>query len=279
MTLRARQAATAVTTRIVALTPAMAEALLAANIDNNRGIRDSRVAALVRDMLSGRFCLNGETIKVSVTGRLLDGQHRCMAVLQSGVTIQAILVEGLPEATLGTIDMGQRRSVAQSLKMRGEPQPTAIAAIARRILMWDAGVRTNASGSQFLATEREITDFIERTPAVRHCVDVSRRAASYVCAPTATIGLAYFLCSRVDAGDASTFFIDQLTDGLGLHAGDPAKALRDRFAVGSRRGRVAEADALGYTLRAWNAYRRGDVLTKMQAPTGGWNNTNIPTPI
>lgn len=60
------------------VTPEMAENILAAR-GPNRNVSASVINKYARDMLAGRWQLNGQTIKISKDGQLLDGQHRLEA--------------------------------------------------------------------------------------------------------------------------------------------------------------------------------------------------------
>jgi hypothetical protein len=75
----------------------------------------------------GEWDLNGQTIKVSVDGALLDGQHRLEAVVHSGVTISSVVVRGLSPAARDTIDTGRRRRLADVLAIEGYPDAIALA--------------------------------------------------------------------------------------------------------------------------------------------------------
>jgi hypothetical protein len=68
------------------ITPDMAADLLAVNV-SNRNVRQRRVDQYARDMQVGRWQPTGEPITISDTGKLLNGQHRLMAVVQAGVTV------------------------------------------------------------------------------------------------------------------------------------------------------------------------------------------------
>lgn len=50
---------------------------------------ESRIPVYARRMLAGDW--QPSTIKVSRSGKLLDGRHRCAAVILSGVTIKVLV--------------------------------------------------------------------------------------------------------------------------------------------------------------------------------------------
>jgi len=73
-------------------------------------------------MSAGRWQENGETIIVGKSGNLLDGQHRLQAVIQSGVSIMAIIVFGVDDdeaMVMASINQCKVRTVTDILKLSG----------------------------------------------------------------------------------------------------------------------------------------------------------------
>lgn len=261
---------------VVHVTPEMAEKMLTKN-DHNRNIRQAKVDQFARDMIAGRWVLNGEAVQIAVDGTVLNGQHRLKAIVRSGKTIPLLIVKGLPIEAQETIDTGAKRSLGDSLALRGEANPTLLAAITRRAAMWDAGARTNIG--KIVPSEQECRSYLANQPLLRLATDVAARSRKYINCPGSVFGLAFYLCARQDVIEAKAFFIDELTEGIGVDYRSPAWALRKRLASETeRRGRVAETDLLGYLLRAWNARCRGESLTLLKSPQGGWTASNIPAP-
>lgn len=268
----------AVTTEIVSVSPDIARQMLVKNT-KNRPLKKAKIKAFARDMACGRWQFDGMPIRFGTSGALLDGQNRLQAVIASEVAVPFLVIKGLPDATQEVMDTGTKRTTADQLNLRGEPHANLLAAIGRRGAMWDQGHRTNAGGG-YIPSESEIRDFIDQNPQTKAAAEIAQRASRSVPLPPSVIGLAYFVCSRVDVLDAKAFFIDQLTEQIGLQYGDPAKALHKKFKDTERRtGRVAETDLLCYVLKAWNLYRTGQRATALRGPREGWNSTNVPTPV
>jgi hypothetical protein len=89
------------------ITPEVAASLLTTNA-MNRPISRQHVSRLAESMKRGEWDLNGGTIKVASTGRLLDGQHRLSACVESGCAFDTLVVYGLPETAFATIDQASR---------------------------------------------------------------------------------------------------------------------------------------------------------------------------
>src|SRR3954469_22575211 len=88
---------------IETITPEKAAKWLAHN-PANRNLADARFGAFAAAVLRNEWRLHGESIKFDLNGDLLDGQHRLAAVVKSGVTIQSVVVRGVPRDDQKTID-------------------------------------------------------------------------------------------------------------------------------------------------------------------------------
>lgn len=77
------------------ITPKIAAEYLTRNT-SNRNRRPTRIQQYARDMGSGNWPVTGESIKFSETGDLLDGQHRLVACVLSGVSFQTWVAHNVP---------------------------------------------------------------------------------------------------------------------------------------------------------------------------------------
>ena len=99
------------------ITVAAAEKLLEKN-HNNRKPRKSHIQHLARQMSKGRWKLSAQPIVVTKSGYLVDGQHRMIAVVESGATIEvlvAIIPDESQQEIFTVLDQGAARSVADIL--------------------------------------------------------------------------------------------------------------------------------------------------------------------
>ncbi len=115
------------------LDPTWAELLLSNIHPLQRKINESQVARIVTALEEGNFRCLGDTIRLDRQDRLTDGQHRCMGVLRTGITIpRQLLVTLNDDDAIAYIDteLGKRslRDV-QRITGRAVPQTTVSAAI------------------------------------------------------------------------------------------------------------------------------------------------------
>lgn len=112
------------------ITPARAERLLKRNT-NNRSVRDSAVNRYADDMKSGNW--NEDVINpivISKDGRLLDGQHRLLAIKNSGTSIWCSIEYGADDSQYDYIDNGVPRRTADYVIGPNKVGKTAIGSIA-----------------------------------------------------------------------------------------------------------------------------------------------------
>lgn len=121
-----------------AIGPKEAEELLAHNYDKNRNVRKAWVKALANMMKQGQFIAqNGDVIRVGRDGTLYDGQHRLMAVIESGTTQYFDFAEiDTPETAFVTMDNGAKRGAADFVNGADK---SARAAVASAMLCVDKG--------------------------------------------------------------------------------------------------------------------------------------------
>ncbi len=102
------------------VTPAFAQSLLDSNT-SNRKVNKTQLNMLVRVMLDGKWRLTHQGVAIYSDGELADGQHRLLAVIESGVTCEMPVFYGISKETetVIAIDCGKQRSVIDSASISG----------------------------------------------------------------------------------------------------------------------------------------------------------------
>ena len=122
------------------VTPEMAEKWLSSNADNQRQLKKARVEKYAKEMLDGMWLYNGESIVISESGRLLDGQHRLSAVIKAGIPVEMAVIDDVPDEqdgidTFTTIN-SENRSNADVLYIEGIKERTAM--VVKHIRLYEA---------------------------------------------------------------------------------------------------------------------------------------------
>lgn len=272
-----------VTVSRMTITPEMAERWLLKNRDN-RVLHPMKVEAYARDMTEGRWIFNGDAIRFSQSGDLQDGQHRLLGVVKSGVSLDTLVIFNLPDAARDTLDGCITRSAADGLKFKGTPNSKLTAATARKLAIWESGVYEHGGG--YVPSKTEIYQFVAEHPDLQRACLLGQQAGKHLPMVPSTFAFTYYVCDQISPFTAQEFFVQKLTEKIGLERGDPALALMRRLdsvsASGVQNGlgshqRLSDGDTVRYIFLAWNQTRDNRVITKLIAPRGGWKG-NFPTP-
>lgn len=106
-----------ITIQVERISPTLAFAYLKAN-KNNRNVRERVVDAYAREMLAGNWVLQHQGIAFNENGDLVDGQHRLLAIIKSGCTVDLTVTRGLPGNCVTGIDVGAKRHFQDVLQMQ-----------------------------------------------------------------------------------------------------------------------------------------------------------------
>lgn len=267
-----------ITVTVQNVTPEMAERWLTGNTHNRR-MKSSAVDKYASDMVAGCWDLNGESLKFNGDGRLLDGQNRLQAVIQSGATIRTLVVSGIDAGAQETVDVGVPRRLADVLTLRGEVSTVDLAA--GLVRLWQYRRNPQSVGLSIGPTVHAAIALLEHNPAIRESVRVADRARRAV-GLRASVGVAlHFVLSSIDQEDADVFF-ERLGSGVGLGEDDPILRLRNLVIDGrtsSRFRRRTRAHDWALCVKAWNAYRDGRQVKLLAWRPGGANPESFPVPV
>lgn len=245
---------------IKTITPSEAAKILARN-NNNRPIHKNHLDRLISSMKEGRFQLNGESIKLSKEGNLVDGQHRLTACVRSGVSFQSLVVTGIDDISFLTIDTGAKRTCSDALSRYGVTNYAAAAGCLRWIIAIenDKNTKTIALDPDQAVIEFEKRDSLPRSVtfgvSCRHLL-------------TPTMGsAAHYLFSKKSQHEADRFFYD-LSTGEFLSSSDPVFMLRNRLIsmriAKNKKTLISQPEIMSMVIRAWNARRQGRELKQLK---------------
>jgi hypothetical protein len=160
-----------VTVSIVRITPDIARRMLEKNTKNRN--MNKKHAERFRDAMAvGEWWMNGETIILSSSGVLLNGQHRLWAIIASGVEVDVLVVRGIDEDAFKTIDSVRARKAGEVLAIAGEPNANKIASCVQAVLAFvDTGGNPNGSTNHARrATPQTCERVLQANPGIRESV-------------------------------------------------------------------------------------------------------------
>jgi hypothetical protein len=206
------------------ISPEMAADLLKRKVPN-RPISKSRIRKMIADMRSGAWIFNGEPLIVSADLALLDGQHRCMAIAEAGVTLPMMVVVGVrPDSTtVMSIDQGVRKTGADMLVMHDMTNAQLLSSVAR----WLYRYERQAMRQQTSALRNDqLPGFVESRPGLQVALPWGRAVRDLV--PAAVGGMLYFVMNTKAPVLAKSYY-DALAHGDALSRQEPAHIVRERL--------------------------------------------------
>ena len=258
---------------MVSISPQDAEALLADHNHHNRNIAEASVRRWATAMTEGTWDPDASDLKVDWNGDLIDGQHRLLACIRSGVPMGTLLRTGLDPATQRRVDIGRRRNTSDTFRLEKIAWANNIAAAILLRLRYENGesrglrvssnLRVDLSPDQSLAYYRE-HPFHEKL--------ASQSDAMYRIAPNVarTVWFAALpMFAERDEADALRF-AESFVNGDWGGPGSPMQALI-RYVSSARtpgipgqKARAVNERHLLAIVKAWNAWRMDQPLERIK---------------
>lgn len=254
---RTAQPMAGVTCEIIMINPTMAEGMLGKNI-RNRNLSPGTVASYARDMKKGFWKLTGETIKFDTKGVLLDGQHRLLACVRSGVAFESVVVRGIEAEAQDTMDCGRLRRPSDALALQGHGYVQRIAA-AVRYLMLIKGTEIKTR-----VTTSEVMDMFNKHPLIEESAEIVSNA--YGPSPAILTVVHYVGSHLINQKEMADDFVHVFVSGSSSE-GCPALTWRERLIrMKGNRNPVGRNYMLYGTIHAWNMFLAGETSKMIRVP-------------
>ncbi|WP_327007937.1 hypothetical protein OHA72_12070 [Dactylosporangium sp. NBC_01737] len=263
-----------ITMELELIDPDKAESYLGKN-HSNRNLRKAHYLSQASDMKAGRWQSSHMSIAFDTKGKLIDGQHRLHAIVESGVSMWLFVARNVPASVQEVIDTSAARTGADALKLSGrvDSNHPAVASAARTAILWSEGhhrpVRRGVNGARKV-TNSEITSWVdeqnklpEGALSITGAVALARKWNQVN--DLMSLGLTSFatlLLGSIDMDDTIKFF--SKLDNLEFDGDeDPVKQfyLRENEAKKSR-DQLRISEHLYFLITAWNAFRSDESLSK-----------------
>lgn len=235
----------------------------------NRPVHDSKVKLYAERMRAGEWRLNGEAVIFDKNGDLIDGQHRLWAVIESGVTVQMLVVRGVDPDVRPTIDTGLSRSIRDVLAMQGDNEPPLGGALLYLYMYRQYPKKFGHTIGSLRPSHAKLLALLKQDPELLDSVRkwASSKPLRQFLAPS-EIGFLHYLLSRIDMISSDTFF-DLLATGKNLQETSAIWTLRSRL-TNSKVGphRLDTRTRVGMVFKTWNAWRQHRTLRPQQLAFG-----------
>jgi hypothetical protein len=256
---------------IAELTPQVAEKMLANQHPNQRKLREIHVLTIANDMEKGTYKWTGDPIRFDLKGRLIDGQHRLSAVVLSGATLRDVVAVRVNDDEVSAyIDTNARpRSLHDIRKFNG--QRSLSGPVIAGIIMDACDFKPHSRDILSKAEQNSIIEGCQYVDELQHFHNISR-----VLRLTAPHHASILRCLRANREAACIFFeavcrnehsindeyqpmVKLLVDWLGRHRELRTGKVRNNGALLENKAVASKM------IRAYNAWREGAVLAKLQA--------------
>lgn len=238
---------------VMTIDPILAERMFAGNV-TNRKEKKSGQTRYADDMGTGSWIVNGEPIIFADSGRLLNGQNRLRACMQSGASFPTVVTFGVKERAIEVMDSGIPRKIADALQIRGEKHSSTLSAAASWLWRWENGVMGCANLSPSLA---QFNALFTKNAGLRATAEWSVINAKELFGGPAINAMLRYLTDQVDP-EGSAEFWRGMTSGAGLQEGSPILVLRNQLKNTGLRGLPVRGLMVAIlTIKAWNAFKIG----------------------
>lgn len=248
------------------VTPKYAEELLKMNV-SNRKVRRSKVDSLAESMKKGEWELSNDAIVISEGNILLNGQHRLLAVVKSGVACNFIVFTGATDSSFGIMDTPSVRRVSDVIYRMGGTNPNNAEAVVRDFMnltldynngwetMWRYGHRSQATRKECIdAYEKYAEDIAKWLKFADHVI--GKGASLISMSAVASLGLFFNVTLNHPEDKIRAFFRELFVDGATSHATIlyvRRKLLRHKMKLET----LSKDDRHRLVIRAWNDYVLG----------------------
>lgn len=250
---------------IETITPQTAATWLKAN-RLNRPVRAAHVTFLAREMQEHRWMLNGQAIIICDNEDVLDGQHRLLAIIESGETIRSLVIYGVKREAFKTIDTGIVRTAADAISVFMPGRGVGMSKTVAAAIPWCVGLERHVIKEQNKIANSEALLYIQDHPSLWQCAaEVTGYPSEVRVITTSMATAAYEMFQRKDP-DKARDFIRALCTGEMLAKDEPEYILRQILQGETTTIKKYPASArMRMVIKAWNLRRRGLTHTTRQA--------------
>ena len=229
-----------------------AQRLLDTN-DNNRKPTKANLERINRSHLKDHWKYLGDTVKIDEVGLLRDGQHRLLAIVESGAKIPQLVISGLPREYFKYMDINKGRTATDMFKIQRVKNPAGVKGAMQFLwqLLYVPSVKVGRWSGITLPTPPESSDLFELfhdDAGQMHGENVfdshvvrGQTAAKKAYLRSDCVSVMSFLYDHIDPALSASFW-EGVIEGVGLKVKDPRKALRE-YAKQKRDAKISKKKA------------------------------------
>lgn len=243
--------------RYMTITPKIADEWLSSNKHKNRRQGKELVARYGSFMKTGDWIGdNGETIKLTRSGALIDGQHRLRAIIRTGKTMKMCVCFNVHPKAFQTLDRGKRRTCADTLHIHGEVKTEALSSAITMVHQYKKN--TLRKRGSFL-TPKQTMAFLHSNPSIRDSIAFGFRfKVKSLFLSRSQAAFLHFIFSRKNNKKAETF-LTNLMEGINIKRGDAIHTLHKKLLANcTNLLKMTKPERLAICIKAFNKWMEGE---------------------
>jgi hypothetical protein len=258
-----------ITSEMITLTPELSASFLsrlpplassASDALQQRSQKPGRVQELAKMMTLGQWKENGQGLLFDKDGNLIDGQHRCLGCILSGVSIRILVTTGVDSDAVDTIDTGSTRTAVDVLSMTG--MSVSLARIASTAVKMEMNMRTHdnpiVKGRTNAISPASVRQFVETNPVFLNSCQTAGEWFSRSCPVPASYAAYLLYRARLTHPKIADDFVKTLVTGENLNSDDSRLWIRNRlFREMVAIKKTGSAGRFSWSVKAWNRFKNG----------------------
>lgn len=250
---------------VVDLTPRLAAELLA-NKAPNRNIKPRHLTRVEESVRKGKYIVTHQGLAVDWFDRLVDGQHRCQAVVNTGLTIRTQITYGVDPAAYRYMDDLSGRLNSDTLQTEGYEGSSRIPGLIQLVRQYDEKPTGAWNRARVRMDADEIVEWAARFGDLRPFITLGeqmRRGMGDLGYAPVFAAAAYVVDrdSGLSLDDLRPAFWEPMMTGANLDTGDPRLAFT-RFARNTYTNRTGSSmdqmrPHFGALIKTYNAWILG----------------------
>lgn len=270
----------------VEISPEMACMLLRDN--KNRNIKKVNLQKIAQSIDADGWDIGISMLVFTDHGRLIDGQHRLKACIETDTPIISIY-SIVPDTALAmrSIDRGAKRSLADDLRLAGAPNSGILSTVIRAVYPQYQGItpETYFSSEKYrsVVTDADYNRFYNDHKAEIDTIAAYtgkfyknlRKNTASVMGPR-VVAFLFATLYDVDPEEAVNFF-SALSGAKVAGCPEPIMQLRQKFIELERMTSTPSTRVVAaYVIKTWNAYITGETLSQLTFRGGGAHPEKFP---
>jgi hypothetical protein len=196
----------------------------------NRRIEPRRVQILARQMSTGKYHSFVPRIAFGEDGKLVDGYHTMLAIIESGTTWELRTQWGVPPEAISAYNESRSGTGADELRRIGVQNHQIVGAVAKLLLNFDCPIPRYSMHTAKNWTSAEVREKAEENLAViQEAVEAAQVLYPRLHVNRTIAATAYAVFYSQIGPEETRKFFHRLTTGEMLPKGDPVYWLRSKL--------------------------------------------------